>query len=257
MNRLLLLISVFVFLLCTGQTTKGQTIILTENFTGFNVGSHTTPSTSDVSSSLDQRTSVPGWSGSLIYPAGGEIKIGTSSTTGWIETPSLDLSQNGGSFSVSFALARWPGDATTVQVYLNGAPIGNVLSPGDDFQEIRINNTDGTSSSKIRILGLTKRFYIDNFSIEAGSLTTSVTSASQCSDNIKIYPVPAGDELIISGIGGYHTVEIFDITGRSVLKAGTGNMESMTLHLEELNRGLFFVRLISGTNMKLLRFVRR
>lgn len=143
---------------------RGQTVLLSEDFTGFTAGTHASPSGTDVSVSLDGKTLIPGWTGSKIYEAGGEIKSGTSSVVGFIETPAIDLSANGGNFTVKFDIARWTGDVTTVQVYVNGTTaIGSVISPTDSYQTIQISGSGGTSTSKIKVAALTKRFYLDNF----------------------------------------------------------------------------------------------
>lgn len=255
MKKLLLPLSGIVILLMTAPSTKGQTILLAEDFSGFNVGSHTTPSTSDVSSTLDLKTSMPGWAGSMIYPAGGEIKIGTSSSTGWIETPPLDLSQNSGNFSVIFDLARWPGDATTVQVYLNNLPVGSILSPTDEFQTVTVKCNDGTLSGKIKIMALTKRFYIDNLSVVTENLATHLDK-NDLRKEIVLYPVPAGEDLRIKGIEEFCNAEIFDITGRVIMSVVTGFNETVIIPVSEINSGIYFIRFSSPGKMKQLRFVK-
>jgi hypothetical protein len=257
MKKMLLIIQGIVLLLFTAQTSEGQTIILTEDFTGFNVGSHTTPSTSDVSQALDTRTGSPGWTGSLIYPAGGEIKIGTSSATGWIETPALDLSQNGGGFELTFDIARWPGDASTVQVYLNGAAIGAILTPTDEFQTAHIKSDNGTVSGKIKIMALTRRFFIDNLVIAGDNLTTAINDKAEYPGEILMFPVPATYKLNLTGIEDFRKIEIYDVTGRLVIHLMTSNKRSVDIPVYELQNGLYFIRLTSDKTMKLLRFVKR
>ncbi len=128
-RSLLIRRSAVIFLLVTsGLILKGQQVVFSEDFSGFTTGTHTTPSTSDISGSLDSRTGIPGWTGSKVYSAGGEIKMGTSSLTGWIETPSVNLAQ--GDLILKFDISCWPGDASTVQVYLNNHSHGECNFPG-------------------------------------------------------------------------------------------------------------------------------
>ncbi len=156
--------AVFFLLLYSGLFLRGQQVVFSEDFSGFTTGTHTTPSTNDVSGALDSRTGIPGWTGSKIYSSGGEIKLGTSSITGWIETPSINLSE--GELILKFDISCWPGDASTVQVYLNNTPAGDIISPSDDFRRVLIPVPSGTASGKFKFAGLTKRFFLDNITIE-------------------------------------------------------------------------------------------
>ncbi len=61
---------------------------LTEDFTTIAGSSNT-----DISSSLDQLTSAPGWTGKKVYRGDGYLRLG-SSTKGWLQTPALDLLDN-------------------------------------------------------------------------------------------------------------------------------------------------------------------
>lgn len=65
---------------------------------------------------------LPGWSSEKAYAAGGKIKLGTSSVNGWIETPSIDLT-NYGSVRITFDAKAWNTsngtDGTTMTVYVN------------------------------------------------------------------------------------------------------------------------------------------
>ena len=191
------------FVLCSNA--QGQTVLLSEDFANFTSGTHASPSGTDVSASLDTKTTTAGWTGSKIYEAGGEIKLGTSSIVGFIETPAIDLSANGGNYIVKFDIARWTGDANTVQVYVNGTTaIGDVITPTDAFQTIQISGSGGTSSSKIKIAALTKRFYLDNFyvmldimrgiHIHSANLTTDVA--------ITVNPTITFDEAVVKAADG-------------------------------------------------------
>jgi hypothetical protein len=245
-----------VLLLFSVLTSNGQTIILAENFQGFSTGSHTTPSTSDASASLDLKTSVQGWTGALVYPAGGEIKIGTGTATGWIETPPIDLSGGTGKFTIAFDLARWTGDATTVQVYLNGSVIGGVITPGDNFQKIELSGSGGVSASKIRITALTKRFFIDNFVVTVENLTTDISSSGVEEHQVKIYPVPATNTLTIRNIQNVYLIDIHDITGKLIEELKTEGSDKMDLDISTYSKGVYFVTLRSLNGIKLMKFLK-
>jgi hypothetical protein len=231
-------------------------VLLSENFSGFTTGSHSTPSTSDASATLDSKTTSPGWTGSLIYSAGGEIKIGTSTLTGWIETPALDLSANGGNFSVSFDICRWTADATTVQVYFNGTALGNIISPTDAFQNIQITGTGGTNSGKIKLLALTKRFFIDNFSVTS-SLPTEDQKVTGSDRMLTIFPVPATDMLSINCKRQFTMIVIFDITGRQIVSLDINPSSFFKIPVSNFNPGLYIMRLHTSAGVEVTRFVKR
>lgn len=235
---------------------EAQSILFSEDFTGFNTGSHTSPSTSDASSNLDARTSVPGWTGTLVYPAGGEIKVGTGTSTGWIETPAINLSGAGGNFIIRFDLARWTGDNSTVQVYFNNEERGSVLTPSDNFQTYEIQCLNEVTSGKIRIKGLTKRFYLDNLSVITAGIPASVSVEGQPSSRLRIYPVPALNSITVDNSFGYDELRISDIYGRIRISVNASGMTVINVNLSELKNGIYILSGRKGAISENLRFVK-
>ena len=235
--------AVVFFLVSSGFFLNGQQVVFSEDFSGFTTGTHTTPSTSDISGSLDPRTGIPGWTGSKVYSAGGEIKLGTSSLTGWIETPSINLSQ--GDLMLKFDISSWPGDASTVQVYLNSNPMGNVISPGDNFQRMTIPVPAGSASGKFKFEGLTKRFFLDNLSVEKGNIS-DISLPGQTFRKLLIYPNPASDLVRIENDGLSGRIEITDISGRMVKNIESSGRNCNEISLEEFSPGIYLIRFTSG-----------
>ena len=90
---------------------KGNyTSLLTEDFSAL------TPSTTDVSESLDDYTSNAGWTGYAVYPDDGCLKLGASRKIGTLTTPSLDLSASGGKVTVKVNAASYSGDNASLVV---------------------------------------------------------------------------------------------------------------------------------------------
>lgn len=236
--------AVILFLLCPGFFLKGQQVVFAEDFSGFTTGTHTTPSTSDASGNLDSRTAVPGWTGSKVYSAGGEIKLGTASLTGWIETPPVSLSEE--ALILKFDISRWPGDESTVQVYLNDLPLGNVITPTDDFQTSILSIPAETVTAKIRFAGLTKRFFLDNIRIEQGNVSSSFNNSGEVQEKPLIYPNPASDFIRIENTMDFNRMEIADISGKIVRIIDLSGRDNMVLSLESLPAGLYFIRFSSG-----------
>jgi len=238
-------------------TSNGQTIILAENYSGFTTGSHTLPSTNDVSSSLDLKTSAPGWRGNLIYSAGGEVKIGTSSNPGWIETPEVDLSSADGNYKIAFDIARWPGDASTVQVCLDGITMGSIITPLDNYDRKEITLGSGTSSSRIRIQALTKRFFIDNLTLTYENVPTSAGETPEGQDDIRLWPLPARQELNIVNTGNYEKLIIIDINGRVRKNISVNGEVSLRIDVSKFDPGFYLFSFISGKTRKFVKVIKQ
>ena len=92
------------------QFTQGAaSTVLEEHFSnsGFD-GNGTT----DISGSLDGKTATSGWKGSKVYAQTNAVKLGTSSLSGHIETPEMNLPSGG---TVTFRMAKYD-NGTTVDV---------------------------------------------------------------------------------------------------------------------------------------------
>ena len=235
---------------------NGQVIVFSENFSGFATGTHIAPSTSDISGTLDSKTLLPGWKGSKVYSAGGEIKLGTSEITGWIETPSIDFSGFTGPLLLRFSISCWQGDATSVQVTLNGSSLGPAIIPTDDFQTIELQLSEGIFSGKIKFESLSKRFFLDNVVILAANITSAWTGVSDPA-GIIIYPNPVTDIMTICNAENFKRIEISDISGRVHRTMESSFSKKSELLVDDLPTGIYFVRFISVDGIKTLRIIKK
>jgi len=186
-----------------------QTVVFSEDFSAItdSVGGQ------DISTSLDNYTSLPGWTGSKVYKNTGKVKMGAGSYLGWIQTPAIDLSGSNGTFILEFDALAWKNDSTRIKVYLDGNMTyveGLNNSTGnysDNMEHFSMILTGGTSSSHIKFEGATAnhgRFLLDNititqsgstqmaaqptFSVPAGLYTSPITvSITSTTDNASIY----------------------------------------------------------------------
>lgn len=114
----IMLLSIF----CLGmQSVMAQGPIFAENFDAI-TGSGTQQCEASVDE-LSIEAALPGWTGYKVYPANGKVKLGTGSVDGWIQTPSIDLS-NYGTVCIRFDAKAWnvnnnPNIGTTITVYVN------------------------------------------------------------------------------------------------------------------------------------------
>jgi endonuclease I len=166
---------------------SGQTTVLSENFSGFTLANGST----DLSSTLDTKMQTVGWTGSKVYENNGNAKLGSSSAAGYLITPAVNLSGNGGAATLKLDLMKYSSDAAVVQVLYasNGttfAQVGSTVTPTSTVTTYTFNITGGTTTGKIKIVGTVTssgRFYVDNIiltqtatSVTAPTVTT--TSAS-------------------------------------------------------------------------------
>ncbi len=146
--------------LCAVMSVSAQTIVLSEDFSAIvDSNSYT------ITNKLDSFTNVPGWSGDWVYPSFGKVKIGKSSEGGYIQTPSLNLSNNGGHFIVSFDAKRWSSDQSKIIVTANGeSQIVQGLT-NNSFNTFNVEFSNGTDATAIKFESFQaskSRFFIDN-----------------------------------------------------------------------------------------------
>jgi hypothetical protein len=257
MKRSLLLSrsSYSILFLCIGLIVNGQTVLFYENFSGFTSGSHSLPSKSDVSAVLDLRTQSPGWTGSKIYSAGGEIKIGTSDITGWIETPLIDLSGYEDAIVLKFDISGWPGNTSSIQVSVNGFSLGDPITPSDEYRTIEMPIMSGIASGKIKFESLAKRFFLDNIMVTT-KIITSTQTLKEGLIPVSIFPNPAKDVITFSNLKAYKLLEISDLNGmiRKTLKLdGTNVLEVL---LVDLQPGIYIVRFSSDRGSIVSRIIK-
>lgn len=70
-------------------------------------------SSRDCSSTLDDITNLPGWTGSKLYRANTDLIMGSSKAGGWIETPALDMYGNNGLITIEVNAKSSSNDTST------------------------------------------------------------------------------------------------------------------------------------------------
>ncbi len=159
-------------------------IVFDEDFSGFE-----NATTSNQDSDLDTYMQESGWSGTNIYKQDGGIRMGTASNQGWIETPEIDLSDNGGVYYVEFLAANWSGGAntmsliindetTTVDLYYNGAYTES------DLTKYVYRFENGTAATTIKFEAIQSsyaRFILDNLKVYQ-KVTEVVSEETDASD---------------------------------------------------------------------------
>ena len=149
-----------------GAAAGGTTTNLSENFAGFTAVSGST----DRAAALDTYLQTAGWTGSKVYENAGTAKLGTASALGYLTTPTVNLSANGGQATLAFDLLKYGSDTGPMQV-LHAADgstfvqVGGNLTPPASLATQTVQITNGTAASKIQLTAVNaanNRFYLDN-----------------------------------------------------------------------------------------------
>jgi hypothetical protein len=139
--------------------------LLQENFEGFQGVSNL-----NLQDYLDRYTRTSGWTGSAVYESQGSVRLGNSTTRGWLQTPLLTTS---GKCSLAFSARAWDytDEATTIDAYCVHGTTTNIL------QTLCLSKTNLQAyviQAEVQgpcHFGLTarrntnNRFFVDNFSL--------------------------------------------------------------------------------------------
>lgn len=82
------------------------------------------------------------------------------------------------------------------------------------------------------------------------------TDKNLLTGNCRVYPVPALNELTISGIENVTQLEVFDVTGNKIISEKCDGIEIKTFNISHLARGVYFIRLTTPLGAVMKRFVK-
>jgi hypothetical protein len=153
-------------------------IIFREDFSSITGGNNTSSGGSSTA-----------WAGNVNFPtgtgdweAGGAIRLGSGSAVGSITSRSIDLSGNGGAFTVSFKVKGWSTVEGGIKVTAGtqSQTVSYTATMGGEFETKTLNFTSGTSTTTIKIETTSKRAFIDDVTVtaEAPSSPPVITSPS-------------------------------------------------------------------------------
>ncbi|MEZ7866266.1 MAG: M6 family metalloprotease domain-containing protein [Paludibacteraceae bacterium] len=241
----------------------GIQTILSENFVKFTKGQpNGGADATEISSSLNDYTGVTGWTGAKVFQAGGSAKIGSSSNLGYLVTPALNLSADGGNFTLQFDATAWKGDDKSLKIFVNGQQVHTVTDLDNSaytFKTYTLPLTGGNASTVIRFEGNKAskgRFMLDNVLVTQGTggvkipvlnSPFSATGTSYQVSNLEsgksyYYSVRAVNEWQTSALSG----EVGPIT---LVITGTENVHSDRLHVW-MNEGALCFYSNEGENVE-------
>lgn len=95
-----------------------QDVIFSEDFSKCTATNPNNPTT-EITQTMDEYTSTPGWVGEKCYSGAGAIKAGTSKLAGSITTPAIDLSDATATYTLTFKACAWKGDPDFLSVQVD------------------------------------------------------------------------------------------------------------------------------------------
>jgi hypothetical protein len=153
----------------------GGTNLLSEDFVSLTTGSESTPSTTELTSNLTANFPTS----AKAFSAGGKVKLGNSTLPGSITSKTLDLSGNGGVFTVSFDVKGWTnveGDIKVTVTSLTPQTVTYTATVSSTSYETKtLNFTGGQANSTVKIETTAKRAFIDNVIVATSSSSSTPT----------------------------------------------------------------------------------
>ncbi|HLU81328.1 MAG TPA: T9SS type A sorting domain-containing protein [Flavobacteriaceae bacterium] len=145
-------------------------------------------------------------------------------------------------------MTLYDGENLNAPVFPNGENLTGANIPGP-FQ--------ATSASG----AITVRFVSDPGVREAGweAEITCLLGTDEFSTNtdIALYPNPANSIINIESTETIQSVQIYDMTGRSITRISNVNNQKTTISLNGFSSGLYFVKVSAGNKSQVLRFVKK
>lgn len=241
MKKITTIISALIIaILLIGNTTDTKAQVLFENFDLV-----TDSTTTDISASLDTYTAVPGWTGSKVYKSTGKMKLGTSTIKGFIATPALDLSGNGGNFTIRFKARKWTVDQSQIKVFVNTTEYLVTGLNNTDMAEFTVVASGGTAATVIKFESFQaagSRFFIDDIEIFQSTdpvliFTPSALSfgGTELNGNVSL-PITvrganltAGQNISVSVAGAGFSTTTTTLSANTVMSA-TGEVMNVTFN---------------------------
>ncbi len=153
-----------------------------------------------------------GWTGSYAYEANKGLRLGSSTRTGSITTPAVDMTQSGGKMTLIASIKPYSSD-TNVPVRIScGASMANITVTANDVYTIVL-DCEANENQKVTIA-----------TTESGKrvIVNQVDIYSSTADGAKkVYSIPVKAEEEASRVYENITAKYYDVTG--LTEAGTYN----------------------------------
>ncbi|MBF8456779.1 T9SS type A sorting domain-containing protein [Kaistella sp. G5-32] len=213
-----------------------QTTLLSDDFASASTGDNTTTGGSGIAWTGD--ANFPDAGNVKVYQAGGAVKIGTGSLVGSITSKTLDLSQDGGAFKVSFDVKGWTaveGDITVTVSGLAAQTVTYVATRTDSFETKTLTFTGGTAGSTVTIATTAKRAFIDNVKVITSPVVLAVGDVNATKANL-VKNTVVGNSIIFASKAN---VQVVNMNGQ-VVRTSSVN-ENSKMDVSTLTKGTYIV----------------
>ena len=216
------------------------TKLWTDDFSGLLASTSTG---TNISNNLDNYTDVKGWTGSYVYGSGsrGVLQIGSSSNSGYLSTPALDLSSSRGKVTVSFRAkyfsSTFINDGSSVVVSCGNASRTVALSRTmANYTVVLDCNAAQGQTVRFATTAKQKRVLLDNVALYSGDTTATAASApllamSETGDSTsRVITGIADTTCLVTGLtaGGTFTYRVKALYTDGT-ESGYSNVETVTL----------------------------
>lgn len=152
-----------------------------EDFSKLTAGSEDAPDATNIAENFDDYTKLPGWSSFLTYQAGGKAYLGFDEVgddgPGYLMTPALDLSADGGTFKVTFRVKNVNPNAQDQRLQyfiMNDDPDKNKkgiiqaasLPMTTDWTDLELYLDGGVQYTSVMFFGWQGKVLVDNVKLE-------------------------------------------------------------------------------------------
>ncbi len=232
---------------------------LDEDFSLMTTGSEDAPDATDISGVIDNYTNTPGWGSFITFQAGGKAYLGFDEVgedgPGYLMTPVLDLSENGGTFKVTFRVKNVnPNVSQNLQYFImnddpddskKGITSANFLPMTNDWTDIELIVDDGVPYTSVMFFAWQGKVLVDNVKLE--KLTYPLNKPTNVS-----YKVTGGGELTVTwdavdGAAEY-LVEILDNDANEVVaqKTVSDTKAALSFQIDVNHKYVAHVTAVSG-----------
>ena len=232
------------------RSTGDALVLVSEDFAKFTAGSEDDPDGTELSDwndgSIDAKyTQQAGWRGGFVYQAGGcaYLDVDTEEGTGWLITPTLNLSNYGGTFTIKFrARVASSKSSATDDIYVQNCALGEysntvtsteTVTGTTKWQEYTVTFTDGNSRDDVQITAKSYPIFIDDVTITqvdngkpGAPLAQAATNVSDNGFTANWEAVQGADSYLlnvysISGSEAQYIVKDMELTATSYDVTGT------------------------------------
>ncbi|MBQ3630974.1 MAG: M6 family metalloprotease domain-containing protein [Prevotella sp.] len=146
-------------------------LAVNEGFWRMEAGSVSSPDGTNIADKLDDYMTQPGWTGELVYQAGGLCKIGSAGASGKLISPKLNLASQGQTdFTVVVKVQSVQGKTPVLSISCNGEQARTRLSSAN--REYYATFHGGLTETTIEIESVKERAFLDTLVVIRGTNVT-------------------------------------------------------------------------------------